>query len=394
VCFPRALLILITVPCPDVPGDPARTANVGLLLFIPINLLSILSSVALAGGVCFFISGISILIRKGVLLTVPASMIRDALPGLVQITGHAGGPYSIPAPITGKACYLYRTTAWRKSEGKSQGWEKILDETLHLPFFIADSTGQLLVEPLGADLDLQLDFQKEYDALLSSSTGETLPPRVSAFLMRHGVAPSRHLRIEESLIEPENTLFIAGILSENPGIQVRPFSSSEPALNGSKPDNDHFDGRNPAPFNDSKPRPAQEIIRLSSSVPASVQEMSQQGKIAAALSRAGITKPEAWSAAGIPYQNVAVAERGDRHKRASSSGTEPAQNSELQSSDMNVIPPLVLMKDGDSPTFVISYRNQKELAHSLVWKAAGLISAGTLTVLLGLYVLLVQMKLR
>jgi hypothetical protein len=368
---------------------------VGLLLFIPINLLSILSSVALAGGICFFVSGISILIGKGVLLTVPSSMIRDALPGLVQITGHADGPYTIPAPITGKTCYLYRTTAWRKSEGESQGWEKILDETLHLPFFIADSTGQLLVEPLGADLDLQLDFQKECDALLSSSTGDALPPRVSAFLMRHGVAPSRHLRIEESLIEPENTLFIAGILSENPGIQVRPFSSSEPAPNGSKPDNDHFDGRNPAPFNDSKPRPAQEIIRLSSgSVPATVQEMSQQGKIAAALSRAGITKPEAWSAAGLPFQKVAVAERGEQYERAMSSGTGPDQNSELQPSNMNVIPSLVLMKDGDTPRFVISYRDQKELAHRLVWKAAGLISAGTLTVLLGLHVLLVQMKQR
>ncbi|MGA3107106.1 MAG: GIDE domain-containing protein [Terriglobales bacterium] len=368
----------------------------GLLLFIPINLFSILSSVALAGGVCFFISGISILVRKGVLLTVPASMIRDALPGLVQITGHAGGPHTIPAPITGKACYLYRTTAWRKSEGKSQDWEKILDETLHLPFFISDSTGQLLVEPLGADLDLHRDFHKEYDAALSSSAGETIPPRVSAFLMRHGMAPSRHLRIEESLIEPENTLFIAGILSENPGIQVRPFSSSDPAPNASAPDSqNHSDGRNPAALNDSKQRAAQEIIRLSSgSTPANVQEMSQQGKIAAALSRAGITKPEAWSAAGIPYQNVAVAERGDQHKRAISSGAGPAQNSELQSSDLNVTPSLVLMKDGNNPTFVISYRNQKELAHALVWKAAGLISAGTLTMLLGLYVMLVQMKLR
>ncbi len=368
----------------------------GLLLFIPINLLSILSSVALAGGVCFFISGISILVRKGVLLTVPASMIRDALPGLVQITGHSGGPHTIPAPITGKACYLYRTTAWRKSEGRNQGWVKILDETLHLPFFIADSTGQMLVEPLGADLDLHLDFQKDYDALLAWNTGETISPRVSAFLMRHGVAPSRHLRIEESLIEPENTLFIAGILSENPGIQVRPFSSSDPGLHSSKSDNQNdSDVRQPSPVNEGKPRPAQEVIRLSSgSTPASVQEMSQQGKIAAALSRAGITKPEAWSAAGIPYQNVAVAERGEQLQRELSPGTEPAQNSGFQSADMNVVPPLVLMKDGDTPTFIISHRNQKELAHALVWKAAGLISAGTLTMLLGLYVLLVQMKLR
>jgi hypothetical protein len=369
---------------------------VGLLLFIPINLLSILSSVALAGGVCFFISGIGILVRKGVLLTVPAAMIRDALPGLVQITGQAGGPYTLPAPITGKACYLYRTTAWSKAEGMSHGWERILDETLHLPFFIADSTGQLLVEPLGADLDLHLNFQKEYDASLSSSTAESIPPRVSAFLMRHGIAPSRHLRIEESLIEPEKTLFIAGTLSENPGIQVRPFASSDPALHGSASDNQNdSDGRQPSSFDNSKPRPAPEIIRLSSgSAPASVQEMSQQGKIAAALVRAGITKPEAWSAAGIPYQNVAVAERDEQHKHAGSSSTEPAQNSELPSTNLNVTPSLVLMKDGDNPTFVISYRNQKELAHALAWKAAGLISAGTLTVLLGLYVLLVQMKLR
>ena len=41
--------------------------------------------------------------------------------------------------------------------------EKVADETLHAPFFIEDSSGHLLIEPFGADLDLHCDFQQEID---------------------------------------------------------------------------------------------------------------------------------------------------------------------------------------------------------------------------------------
>jgi hypothetical protein len=84
-------------------------------LFIPINIpineLTILSLVAIAGGLYFFVSGFRLLARKRLLLTTPTSKIRSAALGLVEVNGMAAGPYTMPAPITGKPCFLYHTTA-------------------------------------------------------------------------------------------------------------------------------------------------------------------------------------------------------------------------------------------------------------------------------------------
>jgi hypothetical protein len=75
--------------------------------------------------------------------------IRSAALGLVEVNGRCRSLHH-SAPITGKPCFLYRTVAWQQRTGKKQEWEKVADETLHLPFFIDDSTGQLLIEPLGS----------------------------------------------------------------------------------------------------------------------------------------------------------------------------------------------------------------------------------------------------
>ena len=222
------------------------------------------------------------------------------------------------APITGKPCFLYRTVAWQQRAGKKQEWEKVADETLHLPFFVDDSTGKLLVEPLGADLDLHRDFREEYDASFFVSSlltnGASIPPRVSVFLARHGITPGRRLRIEEHAIKPNDA---SSSLEHSPRILASSCVLSrltfEPLASAANASGSSMQGtRNnpPDPSGDSfpKPVPAPQIIQLSSGdVPSSTQDMSQQAKIAAALTRAGITRPEAWSAAGVPYQSVAIA---------------------------------------------------------------------------------------
>ena len=348
-----------------------------LFLFIPINQLTILSSFAIAGGIYFFLNGFRLLARKRLLVSTPTSKIRSAAMGLVEINGVAAGPHTIPAPITGHPCFLYHTIAWQQREGKKDNWEKIADETLHLPFFIDDSTGQLLVEPLGADLDLHRDFHGEYSSSFFSSNLDAVPPRVSAFLSRHRIVPTRHVRIEERSIKPADTLFIAGTLTENPGIRVRPCAPSSDSLD-------------PAPktFSFQLPALAPKIIRLSSgAAPASTREMSQQAKIAAALTRAGITRPEAWSVAGVPYQSVAVEENAPPEPASA-----PADNTS-ESSDFDLAPPVVLMKGPNHPTFVISFRSQKEFVTALAWKSAALIWGGAAITLLALYALLVQMEM-
>ena len=237
-----------------------------------------------------------------------------------------------------------------------------------MPFFIADSTGQLLIEPIGAELDLLREYCEEYAASSFSSNRDEVPPRISVFLARHGIAPGLRVRIEENLIRPEDTLFVAGTLTENPGVEVRPFSSRSDGLTNL------VEAKFVGP----------EIIRLQSGAAPTTQEMGQQAKITAALIRAGISKPEAWSAAGVPYEALAVDEN------ATPAAVSPGEESshEEKSSDFNLTPPLVLMKGANDSAFVISFRSQKESVIALTRKSVALISGGAAIILLGFYMLL------
>src|SRR5450755_959233 len=246
---------LKSLPYPHIRSSEAiqeRTVTVCLLLFIPMNHLTILSSAAIVGGLCFLFVGVQLLARKRSFLATPTSKIRSAALGLVEINGKAAGPYTLPAPITGKPCFLYHTAVWQQREGKQEEWEEIADETLHLPFFIDDSTGQLLIEPLGADLDLRREYREEYDSSFFSSGLDNVPPRVSVFLAHHSIIPDRSVRVEERLIKPEDALFVAGTLTENPGVQVRPLTPRS-------------DSQRNSTLNFSTERtPAPEVIHLSS----------------------------------------------------------------------------------------------------------------------------------
>ena len=346
-----------------------------LSLFIPINYVTVLSLVVIAAGLYFFFRGFHLLARKRILLATPTSKIQSAVPGPVEVTGTAVGPHTLSAPITGKPCFLYRTVAWQLRNAKKQEWEKVADETLHLPFFIEDSTAQLLIEPLGADLDLRYDFQQEYEASFFSLNMEGVPPRLSVFLSRHGIFPGRRLRIEESSIKPGDALFAAGTLTENPGVQVRPFSPHNESPHDSASDSS------------SEPIPAPQVIHLQSgATPSAGQEMTQQERIAAALTRAGIAKPEAWSAAGVPYQRAVIDENPSPASSSAHSGT-----SLPEASCFNLTPPVVLMKSANDPAFVISFRSQKEIAIALAWKSSAMIWGGVASTLLGLYMLLARM---
>jgi len=369
-----------------------------LILSIPINYLSVLACLEIAGGLYFFSIGFQLLARKRLLLATPNSRIRSAALGLVEINGVATGPHTMPAPITGKPCFLYRTIAWQRSEGKNHDWQKAADETLHLPFFVDDTTGKMLIEPLGADLDLRRNFREEYSASMFFTSFD-VPPQVGAFLARHGVSTDHELRIEEYSIKPGDPLFVAGTLAENPGVELRPISPRTVERDSK--------GNSPSPEVVSP-----EIIRLYGGAPASSADgMSQQAKIAAALTRAGITKPEAWSAAGVPFQSVNMANNPNPNpntipmtaavqvqERASVTSTKSDGQRALQNqgepSAFSLSPPVVVMKGANDPTFVISYRSQKEFVGALTWKSAGMVWGGSAITLLGLYMLLAQMGLR
>src|SRR6266478_948084 len=254
----------------------------------------LLSTVAIIGGLYFFFRGFPLLARKRLLLNTPTSKIRSASLGLVEISGVATGPYTLPAPISGMPCFLYSTTAWlQRDESKTHEWKKVAEETLHVPFFLNDGTGQLLVDPRGAELDLHRDLHQTYSDIIFSPHA---PPQVSSFLARHGTTDSSKIRIEERCIKPTDTLFVVGTMAENPGIDVRPFPV---AIEG-----------NDLVLTNVVPQPRlPEVIRLSEpGNSAAPVDMTQQSKIAAALTKAGIVSTAAWTAAGVPYGGVTVAD--------------------------------------------------------------------------------------
>jgi hypothetical protein len=349
--------------------------------------------------------------RRQLILNTPVSKIRSASMGMVELSGLAVGPYTMVAPVTARPCYYYRTFVWEwKQSGKNKQWVKVAAECMHVPFFLDDNTGKVMVDPRGADLDLHRDFQQEFcDSFFT--TKEEVPPSVRGFLSRHGISTTNKIKVEEFCIKPKNALFLLGTIDENPGLEVNPqpirddeatsiitgnafsFSIDAPQLRqnifsfatGAV---SRFDtasepqalSSSPSPYlravkrplNSSSSTTSPGIIRLPSDpAPTKVEEMTQQQKVAAALLKAGITSPAAWAAAGVTAEGQAI---------NPNPGAVP-EGYELR-------PPVVLMKGRNNPTFLISWRSQRDVAHSLAWKCTLMIWGGPALALISLYLLL------
>jgi hypothetical protein len=312
---------------------------------------------------------------------------------------------------------------------------------MHLPFFLDDHTGRVLVDPRGADLDIHCDFREEFsDALFT--TKDPPPGNVRAFLARHGVDTENKIKVEEYCIKPKNSLFILGSLADNPGIEVMPqpireeesllstprsallslagasisFASSSLSFGNEREEN--LDTMLlPEPHTTDASARTSQVIRLSpNNGSAKSTDMTQQQKIAAALVKAGISNPAAWAAAGLGGPTVQVnsdpafASRnpsdtalnppvdGDGNTNAGVLGParpltptfaqDVAQNSVAAMSDtFDQRPPIVLMKGTNNSTFMISWRSQQVVAGRLRWKSLLMIWGGPALALACLYTL-------
>jgi len=179
----------------------------------------VLACLGIPAGVYLFYRGFRILQRRRLIMNTPTSKVRSASLGLVEVSGLAVGPHTITAPITRRECYYYRTTAWKlEQSGRNKNWKKVADEKLHVPFYLEDGTGYLLIDPHDAEMQLHLDFAEQYsNSLLSTSD---VPATVRTFLALNGVSCDAPIKIEEHCIKPKNALFVLGTLAENPGARV------------------------------------------------------------------------------------------------------------------------------------------------------------------------------
>ena len=367
--------------------------------------------IGFGAGIGLFFYGFQLLQRRRLILDTPFSKIRSASMGMVEVSGLAAGPYTMIAPITARPCYYYRTLVWEyKQNGKNKNWVRVAAECMHVPFFVDDNSGRVLVNPRGADLDLHRDFEQQFcDSFFT--TKDPAPANVRSFLARHGIATSNKIKVEEYCIKPKNSLFILGTLSENPGLEVGPqpvqdnetvnplsmgaLSQSIAAISFSLRGGNQDLAQRDLGFDSSSHGlairagvPSHPIIRLSpvESVPTKSSEMTQQQKVAAALLKAGISNPAAWAAAGLPATGgvQVVAETAP----ATTSSSNLERSPEAQTTIFDPHPPVVLMKGFNNKTFLISWRSQREVARSLGWKCALMIWGGPALSLLCLYLIL------
>jgi hypothetical protein len=360
--------------------------------------------VGFCAGIGLFIYGFRLLQRRRLILDTPLSKIRSASMGMVEVSGLAVGPYTMVAPITARPCYYYRTLVWEwKQDGRDKTWVKIAAECMHLPFFVDDNTGHLLIDPRGADLDLHRDFEQEFsDSFFSSK--DPVPDTVRSFLARHGIVTNNKLKVEEFCIKPKNSLFILGTLAENPGIDVTPqptrdeepitsisshgFSFSLTSISHSSHRNDdHFNIASLAERLGVQSDVRHEVVHLSPDTGSTkTTDRTQQQKIAAALLKAGISNPAAWSAAGVPTASNALPVIVLTETASAKSNTSPSNvSSSDQTNGFVLHPPVVLRKGTNNKTFLISWRSQNQLARSLGWKCTLMIWGGPALAILSLY---------
>ena len=304
--------------------------------------------------------------------------------GLVEVRGLATGPAVITSPLRQVECFYYRSLAWElRQRGENPEWVKIADECVHVPFYVDDGTGRLLVDPRGAKIDVACDWKGELGRPPSFAL-PGMPEGADQFLSRYGANFSRRLRVEEYSIEPKNALFVLGTLAENP------FSNSD-SLTPQAAVASGTGGGLTRPFTGS-PGSKVEIVRLSpDAAPQSAAEMTQQQRVASALMKAGIGSPAAWDPGSVNSKNPLKA----RPYPASASGPAPdaagkKANAGPGASHFDPHPPVVMMKGRQGSPFLISSTSQRDLARSMGWKAAIALWGGPVLMLVSLSILLAR----
>jgi len=90
----------------------------------------------------------------------PTSKIRSLAMGLVEIYGQALAPQgnNLKSPFSNKDCVYYKYTVEEyRQQGKHKRWVTVLSGDKIRPFYVRDETGQVLVDPASAKIDIPMD---------------------------------------------------------------------------------------------------------------------------------------------------------------------------------------------------------------------------------------------
>jgi hypothetical protein len=115
------------------------------------------ASLVAASGV-FFTLGLASWRRRRVILDFPTSRIRGLAMGKVEIAGTAHARYRFKTPYSAVDCvyYHFRVEELETMSDGSRYWRTVMEgESPRLPFEVDDGSGRALVNPQGAQFEIQ-----------------------------------------------------------------------------------------------------------------------------------------------------------------------------------------------------------------------------------------------
>ncbi|MFA5859941.1 MAG: GIDE domain-containing protein [Elusimicrobiota bacterium] len=156
-----------------------------------------------AHDVVFFIAGFVAILygyaqlrKKRLIENIPSSKIRSVAMGLSEVNGIAKERGKLISPITGTECVYYKFRVEREdrdSKGRTH-WKTVRSGESTNYFYVTDDTGELLVDPLGAEVVINQDYR------IVDSIWQTLG--------------RKRFRYTEWYIKPGETFFIIGTVRE------------------------------------------------------------------------------------------------------------------------------------------------------------------------------------
>ena len=359
-------------------------------------------------GIYLFGQGLVLLRRRQQKRSI--ARIRNAKTGPIFVGGWAEGTDTLSAALSGKPCFYYRATVWRQQNSASDdSWEIVAEETQAKSFVLndvsknevsknenadKDTSGCILVDPRGAQIDLLRDTYEEYGKTLLA-TFTDIPSGLDAFLKKNKVDTSAALRVEEYLLRPGAEIFVQGLAVANPALA----RSGEPASQNKKQLPQEASAKTAA----SAPNPVPpQVIHLSpKSASRPATEMTMQSRVAAALALAR-TKSPATAAPNplhIPSISVAVAEGNAAHSEThiqTQAHRHPFSKEDQRGQAPAVTAPAVpqlaqpplVVRQQDGSRFTISYRNLPSCTPSSLRRASAFLVAGPLIAFASVYLLL------
>ncbi len=204
------------------------------------SVLFIFAGVFSLAGVGVFIYGLKTMFKYSLIENIPHSKIRSMAMGLVEIQGNAVGDKYVVTPFSQSQCvyYRYKIEEYRMHESRdakgntqiSYSWETISSGEQRVPFFGKDETGQVYIDPHGAEFNVSAKKVFLQRAGLLGGLGNILNDlkgwdnnqatslNVSAWGLT-ALDPTNHLsfggsvgdrKYYEYYIEPEEALFVVG----------------------------------------------------------------------------------------------------------------------------------------------------------------------------------------